>query len=335
MASMMLAPMGFINMEHLFHDVSVLVRNTSIAMENTNNPNIAHQLQLPLTLKSGSSRKMKVSGNEICLISDVLNGSIFTPRFGSIIRKGDLDCLPNDIEEADRIERVGQKWGVCTEKLISKMEHMPCSVTMDVLNFILEAWKYHEESFVDFLRSGRFDFTPITSCEPECDFLIGASLASGEFVVHGAPSHVRSEESLAVLHAIARISSDDQPHIEREVVFDDDIGVSRCIATHVADDIVYAQREGRLGLTRFVRGREPEKCKNVCVVLRRSTPQKYVLIDGFVGCKPEPELFDTNYFARCPDPAAARHKAQEFWGAHALVWSPDDIVAGTERQSQF
>ena len=304
-------------------------------MKNSNCSTNASQTQRPVVLNTGPSGKLTVSANEICLLADVLNGSMITPRFASIIRKGDLDSLPRDIENAERHEQAGEKWGVCTDRLSRKLELMPCSTKIDILNFIIEAWKFHEESFVDYLRSGRFAFRPIAGCEPECDFLIGASLASGEFVVHGSSSHVRSDESLAVLHAIARISSDNQPHIEREVVFDDDIGVSRCIATNVSDDIIFAQRNGSQGLSRCVRGREPDKSKTVCVMLKRCTPQKYVLIAGFVGSKPEPELFDSNYFARCPDPAAARHKAQQFWGAHALVWSPDDIIAGTERSSQF
>lgn len=155
-------------------------------------------------------------------------------------------------------------------------------------------------------------------------------LASGEIVVDRPQSHIRSEDRKAVLLALAQTSSGNQQFVEREVIFDRDMGVSRCVATDGSDDIVYAQRKNRRGITRFVRGRSPEPCRSVVVVLMRSTPDKYVLVTGFVGTKPEPEVWDTNAFARRPDPVDALNRAREFWNTHALIWNPDDIVEGTE-----
>ena len=64
-------------------------------------------------------------------------------------------------------------------------------------------------------------------------------LASGEIVVDRPQSHIRSDERNAVLLALARTSSETQQFIEREVIFERDMGgVSRCVATDGSDDIV-------------------------------------------------------------------------------------------------
>lgn len=40
------------------------------------------------------------------------------------------------------------------------------------------------------------------------------------------------------------------------VDFKEEIGTSSCVETHEGDEIIYAQRVGRAGLTRFVKNRD-------------------------------------------------------------------------------
>ena len=158
-------------------------------------------------------------------------------------------------------------------------------------------------------------------------------LASGECVVDRAQSHLAHGDRNVVSDALCRVSSGGRQFIEQEVQFSSAVGVTACVATGEFDDIIYAQRTSRHGFTRFVKNRAPEGCSSVFVVLKKADPQKYVLITGFVGQKPEPEPFDRSAFERRPNPAAAKERSIQFWAGHALIWSPECIIQGTERKT--
>jgi hypothetical protein len=87
------------------------------------------------------------------------------------------------------------------------------------------------------------------------------------------------------------------------------------------DSIVYAQRVGRDGLTRFVKNRAPEPCSLVMMVLKKAREaDTYVLLTAFIGPRAEPE----------PWHPTATEASVVFWNNHALVWDEgEEVVPGT------
>jgi hypothetical protein len=125
--------------------------------------------------------------------------------------------------------------------------------------------------------------------------------------------------------ALSHVESGGCEFIVTQVDFDRIVGESVCVATEAGDQIVYAQRPKRFGLTRFVKNRKPEPCKSVVVILKTADGQlgAYVLLTAFIGQKAEPEPWDRN----------ATAKSREFWNFHALVWGAEPIIDGTQTTS--
>jgi len=279
---------------------------------------------------SRSDEKMRIAGNEILLIADVANGSTYSPWNGWIMSSSDLNAFKYEIQDADKYDKVGEKWDVSIGELLFKFDRMPVALKVELFNHVTEAWSLHKHDFFDFLISRRFVFSPLGEIEEDKEFLLAPRLASGEIVVNREPSHAKRCDFEAILHALSRVSSNNRQFIEEEIGFPGEVGFTTCVETGADNDIVFAQRKGRSGLTRFVRGRTPQRSKNVFVVLKRETSYKYVLITGFVGCKPEPEPWDSKAFERKQNPAMASAQSRAFWAAHALVWDENSIVPGTE-----
>ncbi len=118
-----------------------------------------------------------------------------------------------------------------------------------------------------------------------------------------------------------------------QVDFGESIGLTRLVKTAGADRIVHAQREGALGMTRFVLGREPEPCNSVTIELVPAVGQAnaYRLIDAFIGEKPEAEPWDIQHLHLYPDGyGIAIQRSLQYWGGpkgdgHAWLWEPDVI----------
>ncbi|MFZ4776951.1 MAG: hypothetical protein ACOYM3_16400 [Terrimicrobiaceae bacterium] len=153
------------------------------------------------------------------------------------------------------------------------------------------------------------------------------NLASGEFVIDRKHSHLSSDTATraAVNEALSRIHGNNRQFIEEEITYDKPVGQTVCVSTTDNDIIVMAKRRNRTGLSRLVMNRTPEPSSKVFVVLKKSGPFEYVLITGFIGGKPHPELFDTNAFDRKEDPAKAYAEAKEFWSNHALIYHSQEI----------
>ena len=148
-------------------------------------------------------------------------------------------------------------------------------------------------------------------------------LASGEEVVDRYRSHLHQPVLALLPEALSRVESGRRGFLLAEVNFGRRvIGVSTCVATRAGDQVVYAQRPKRLGLTRFVKNREAEPCSSVVVILKAADefPAAYVLVTAFIGRKPEPEPWDRH--------ATANSRA--FWDTHALVWGSEPVIDGTE-----
>ena len=247
----------------------------------------------------GNSRyreQLRICDNEILLVADVANGTSYTPHgFGWVMTTSELNALNYEIQDAQGFYDVGEKWDISISELLCKLKRMPAAMKVELLSHIVEGWAFHKDDFYDFLKSRCFAFSPLTEIEEEKDYLLAPRLESQEIVVDREPSHVKSSDFQAVLRALSRVSANNRQFIEEEVQFPGEIGFTACVETGADDDIVFAQRNGRNGLTRFVRGRTPQRSKSVFLVLKRETAQKYVLITGFIGNKPEPEPLSARF----------------------------------------
>src|SRR6185437_12861235 len=98
------------------------------------------------------------------------------------------------------------------------------------------------------------------------------NLGSGGIVIdRPRSSHVQSHKlpDGVLARALAKIDAGKRDRIVQQVDFSEVIGVSTCVETAPKDDIVYARRFNRGGMTRFVRGRQARPCKSVVVILQR------------------------------------------------------------------
>ena len=147
-------------------------------------------------------------------------------------------------------------------------------------------------------------------------------LKSGERVVDRHRSHLHGEVVALLPAVLAAIESGSRVFLVASHDFGRVIGETICIATRPGDEIVYAQRPGRQGMTRFVKNRAPEPTRQVTVILKRDARdwRLYVLISAFTGAPAEPEPWDRNATAR----------SRSFWNTHALVWGKEPTIPGTE-----
>jgi hypothetical protein len=147
-------------------------------------------------------------------------------------------------------------------------------------------------------------------------------LKSGERVVDRYNSHLHESVVPLLPEALAKINSQGRIFLVEEVDFGRPIGETVCVVTGRDDQIVYAQRPKRFGLTRFVKNRGPEPTSSVVVILKTADGEAgaYVIVTAFLGHRPEPEPWDRN--------ATANSRA--FWASHALIWGCEPTIPGTE-----
>jgi hypothetical protein len=147
-------------------------------------------------------------------------------------------------------------------------------------------------------------------------------LAFGQLVVDRYNSHLHPEVLLLLPEAFERIRLPGEQFMVVQVDFDRIVGNTTCVRTESGNQIVFAQRPKRFGLTRFVMNRKPEPCRSVVVILKKADnlADAFALVTAFIGVKPQPEPWDRN----------ATEKSVEFWSDHALVWESEPIIPGTE-----
>jgi hypothetical protein len=145
-------------------------------------------------------------------------------------------------------------------------------------------------------------------------------LKGGEKVVDRHQSHLHEGVERLLPEALGRVESAGRNFLVEEVAMGRLVGETSCVETLSSDEVLYAQRSGRAGLTRFVKNRVAQPCDSVVVILKRISPAEYVLVTAFVGRRPEPEPWDKN----------ATEKSVAFWQTHALVWGSEPVIPGTE-----
>ena len=145
-------------------------------------------------------------------------------------------------------------------------------------------------------------------------------LRTGEPVFDRPNSHLHEGITGLLPEIFSEVSGSERFFIH-EHDFSRLVGETNCVATYPGDDVVWAQRPGRLGSTRFVRNRRPEPTSKAVVILKRDDYEPYyVLITAYIGGKAGCEPWDPR----------ATDEDRRFWGGHALVYGSEPIIPGTE-----
>ncbi len=149
------------------------------------------------------------------------------------------------------------------------------------------------------------------------------TLFSGEMVKDRPDSHLHPEVFEILGEIFLKVDSQNRPFICEEIEMGRIVGLTSCVQTSNEDEIVFAQRPRRNGLTRFVKNRQSVPCSKVVVILKKIDDEEYgyVLITSFVGAMAEVEPWDER----------ATQKSIDFWNNNALVMDgSNEIMPGTE-----
>ncbi len=144
-------------------------------------------------------------------------------------------------------------------------------------------------------------------------------LRSSEQVVDRHRSHLHAGVAQYLSEVFGRIDSGKRSFFVSTIDLGRVVGRNSCVQVGEDDEIVFAQREGRKGLSRFVQNREPEPCSVVTVILKKGDNGEYILITAWVGLQAQPEPWDRN----------ATEQSVAFWTKSALVFGSEPIVQGT------
>ncbi len=156
---------------------------------------------------------------------------------------------------------------------------------------------------------------------PESLELLGV-LGSGQAVFNRHNSHLHGELQGLLSEAFSQIHLQGDQFSKQVVDFGRVIGATICVETRPEDEIIFAQRPKRFGLTRFVLGRQPEPCSTLVVILKLIEGGNYLLITAFIGGLSEPEPWDRN----------ATEQSVAFWNSHALIWGYEETIPGTQNR---
>lgn len=144
-------------------------------------------------------------------------------------------------------------------------------------------------------------------------------LKNGETVVDRPLSHIHKGVLQFLPATLAKIETKGRNFLVEEIDFGQTIGKTICVETGPSDQILFAQRSGRCGHTRFVLNRAAEPCSSIVVILKARDYDEYVLITAYIGQLAEPEPWDRK----------ATEKSKAFWNSHALIWGSEPIIPGT------
>lgn len=148
------------------------------------------------------------------------------------------------------------------------------------------------------------------------------TLKSGEEVVDRFNTHLHPEIELLLPEALLKIESKGRKFLREQIDFGRVVGTTTCVWTKLGDKIIYAKRPRRFGLTRFVKNRPPEPTQFLSIILKVGDIEtgKYVLVSAYIGELGEPEPWDRN----------VSENSVRFWNSHALIWSSEETIPGTE-----
>ena len=150
-------------------------------------------------------------------------------------------------------------------------------------------------------------------------------LGSGQIVFDREPSHIHTGVTPELLgQALTQVFAEpNEVRVKRSINFGHVIGVSACVETSESDQIIFAQRVHRDGLTRFVKNRQPQETSLLTASMRLQPDGRYQLGTAYIGSPGVNEYWAT-------ENSEELKAAIEFWNGHALVWGSEPIVSGTE-----
>jgi hypothetical protein len=281
------------------------------------------------TLRRGAwegDGRITITRNELCLFAEAHWQSCLDPMSPQF--------MAEEVLEADHHYCLGNHWNADAATLAAKLHLAPLDVRLEMLADLQELKTLRSgENFERFWSQRYFSFQPLPpeDLPMSAVAIVGASLADGSVVIDRAPSHAPKADMFTLQQMLRRLTPRGRTFIEEEILASGTIGKTRCVRTGPGDEIVLALRPRRNDHSRFVKNRAPEDCDRVFVVLKKVGPQRYRLITGFVGHRPEPEIWDERAFSHAPNPDAARERSRRFWAEHALIYDERSIVAGSER----
>lgn len=134
---------------------------------------------------------------------------------------------------------------------------------------------------------------------------------------HNSHSHI--SESL-LEEVLVKVESRGRGFLVETVDLGRLVGEQTRVKTGEDDEIIFAQRAGRFGLTRFVKNRKSVPTSAVTVILKKETSGNYFLVTAWVGTQAQPEPWDRN----------ATATSRDFWSRNALLWGSEPVIDGTE-----
>ena len=139
------------------------------------------------------------------------------------------------------------------------------------------------------------------------------------FIIDRPKSHLHDGITPELLKIIcAQITCNKLKLIRTQINFEKVIGTTNCVPITEKDEVVYAQRVGRYGHSKFVLNREPEPTKSATIVLKKAL-QHYKILTSYIGTRSELE----------PKDRRATLASIRFWEEHALVFGSEPIQENT------
>ena len=146
-------------------------------------------------------------------------------------------------------------------------------------------------------------------------FVIKAYISrDGYKVIDKDYSHVHDNLDEKLPEIINRIVCNNQKNIVQEIKFPCIIGETKCVEITSEDKIIYAQRIGRPGSTKFVLNRFSKPTDTVTIVIQKYK-NIYEILTCYKGTKSEVEPYDLK----------ASEASFLFWETHALVFRTEPI----------
>ena len=174
--------------------------------------------------------------------------------------------------------------------------------------------KLSEGDFVVFNKKVDHRF----NSECACKIIRAYRSKDGFNVVDRQDSHVHDDLTKMLPAIIAELTCGNQNRVEQEISFPYIIGKTKCVEVSTDDEIVYARRIGRLGSTKFVKGRTCPLSNTVSIVIKKNK-SVYEILSCYIGTKSEVEPYD----------GKATENSFCYWENHALIFGSEPIDTTT------
>ena len=105
------------------------------------------------------------------------------------------------------------------------------------------------------------------------------------------------------------------------VKFEHPVGYTTCVPVSREDNVVMVYRIGRFGQTPMVKGRNPEICNNITIIITKDKESDCcILVTAYIGSGNPPEPWDKHLYG-----AKKKAQSEKFWSTHALIYDEAQI----------